>query len=292
MPSTKLHIGFIGLGLMGKPMALNLQAAGHRLFVHNRSSAVVDELAGQGMRVCASPAEIAGRADIVILMLPDTAAVEKVLFGEFGLLENLGRGQVVVDMGTTDVTATRGFAKRVEAKGAAYVDAPVSGGQIGAQEGSLAVMVGARPQDFERVRPVLEVLGKNVTHVGEIGAGQVAKAANQVIVGLTIGAVAEAIHLARCCGVDPARMRAALQGGFAWSRIMEVHGQRMIDEQFEPGGRVTTQKKDLEQALALAKRVGASMPATGLNLELYEKLVAQGHGGLDHSALIKVLESS
>lgn len=290
MPPKKLHIGFIGLGLMGKPMALNLHAAGHRMFINNRSAVAMDELAAVGMRACASPAEVAERADMVILMLPDTPAVEKVLFGDFGLFDNLTPGQLVVDMGTTEVMATRRFAKRIEAKGAGFVDAPVSGGQIGAKEGNLAIMVGARTRDFERVRPVMEVLGQNVTHVGEVGAGQVVKAANQVIVGLTIGAVAEAIHLAKCSGVDPSRMRAALKGGFAWSRIMEVHGQRMIDEQFEPGGKSTTQKKDLEQALALAKQVGASMPATRLNLELYEKLVAQGHGGLDHSALIKVLE--
>lgn len=230
MQSTTLHIGFIGLGLMGKPMALNLQAAGHRVFVNNRSTAVVEELSGKGLKACASPAEVAGRADVVILMLPDTATVDKVLFGEFGLFDNLERGQLVVDMGTTDVTATRGFAKRVESAGAGFIDAPVSGGQIGAEEGSLAIMVGARASDFERVRPIFEILGKNITHVGEIGAGQVAKAANQG-------------PLPKCCGVDASRMQAAFQGGFAWSRIMEVHGRRMIDEQFEPGGKSFTSEK-------------------------------------------------
>lgn len=290
MPPAKQHIGFIGLGLMGKPMASNLQAAGHHLYIHNRSRPVVEELVARGMKACASPSEVAERADIVFLMLSDTPAVEKVLFDKYGLVGNLRRDQVVVDMGTTDATATRRFAERVEAKGARYVDAPVSGGQVGASEASLTIMVGADRRDFDRIEPLLRLLGRNITLVGEVGAGQVAKAANQVIVGLTIGAVAEAINLARACGVDPARMRAAFEGGFAWSRVMELHGQRMIDEQFEPGGKGSTQRKDLEQALALADRVGARMPATRLGLELYEEMVARGWGDLDHSALIKVLE--
>jgi len=290
MLQSKPHIGFIGLGLMGRPMASNLHAAGYRVFIHNRSRPVVDELAASGLKACASPAEVAERADIVILMLSDTGAVEKVLFGDYGLVATLSRGQVVVDMGTTDVTATRGFARRVAEQGAHYVDAPVSGGQVGASDADLTIMVGAAAGDFERLQPVFEVLGGNITHVGETGAGQVAKAANQVIVGLTIGAVAEAINLARCSGVDPARMREAFKGGFAWSRVMELHGQRMIDEAFEPGGKCSTQKKDLKQALALAEQVGARMPATRLNLELYEKMVAKGWGDLDHSALIRILE--
>lgn len=275
---------------MGKPMASNLSAAGHQLFIHNRSRPAVDELAARGMKACDSPAEVAERADIVFLMLSDTPAVEEVLFDRYGLASSLGRGRMVVDMGTTDAIATRGFAGRLVDQGARYVDAPVSGGQVGAVEASLSIMVGAARPDFERIRPVLELLGRNITLVGEVGAGQVAKAANQVIVGLTIGAVAEAINLARACGVDPARMRAAFEGGFAWSRVMELHGQRMIDECFEPGGKSATQLKDLEQALALADHVGAKMPATRLNRELYEQLVTRGDGGLDHSALIKALE--
>lgn len=178
MAQTTLHVGFIGLGLMGKSMALNLHAAGHRLFVHNRSRAVVDELAARGMKACASPGEVAGRADIIILMLTDTPAVERVLTGQFGLLDKLGRGQVVIDMGTTDAIATRRFAAQVDKAGAHYVDAPVSGGQIGASDATLTIMAGARHADFERVRPVLELLGRNITHVGEVGTGQVAKAAN------------------------------------------------------------------------------------------------------------------
>ena len=290
MATSRQYIGFIGLGLMGRPMASNLHAAGHQLYIHNRSRPAVDELSALGMKACASPAEVGERADIVFLMLPDTPAVEQVLFDSYGLAAGLGRGRMVVDMGTTDAAATRRFAERVEDRGARYVDAPVSGGQVGAAEAGLSIMVGAERRDFERVEPLLRALGRNITRVGEVGAGQVAKAANQVIVGLTIGAVAEAITLARACGVDPARMRAAFEGGFAWSRIMELHGQRMIDEQFEPGGKSSTQRKDLEQALALAERVGAMMPATRLNLELYDELVAGGWGDLDHSALIKVLE--
>lgn len=290
MTQSKLHIGFIGLGLMGKPMASNLHAAGHQMYIHNRSRGAVEELAALGMKACASPSEVAERADIMILMLSDTPAVEEVLFGRFGILDNLARGQVVIDMGTTDAMATRRFAERVEEKGARFVDAPVSGGQVGATEASLSIMVGAERSDFERIRPVLEQLGRNITLVGEVGAGQVAKAANQVIVGLTIGAVAEAINLARACGVDPARMRAAFEGGFAWSRVMELHGLRMIEERLEPGGKSATQLKDLEQALDLAERVGAKMPATRLSRDLYDELVARGEGDLDHSALIRVLE--
>lgn len=292
MPPTTHHLGFIGLGLMGKPMASNLHAAGHRLYIHNRSRAPVDELAERGMKACASPAEVAERADIIFLMLSDTPAVEQVLIDRYGLLGSLDRDQMLVDMGTTDAMATRQFADRVVSRGGRYVDAPVSGGQVGATDASLSIMVGASRRDFERIKPLLGLLGRNITLVGDVGAGQVAKAANQVIVGLTIGAVAEAITLARACGVDPARMRAAFEGGFAWSRIMELHGQRMIEEQFEPGGRSSTQRKDLYEALKLADGVGARMPATRLNLELYDELVDQGWGDMDHSALIKVLESS
>jgi len=291
MSSNLPHLGMIGLGLMGRPMAVNLNAAGYRVFIHNRSRQVVDELAEAGLRACASPAEVAGRAEIIILMLTDTDAVDKVLSGRFGILQTITRDQVLMDMGTTDVLSTRRFADRVRKRGARYVDAPVSGGQVGASEAALSIMVGAARADLERVRPVLEVLGRNITHVGEVGAGQVAKTANQVIVGLSIGAVAEAFNLARCCGVDPARLRQALAGGFASSRVLELHGQRMIDECFEPGGRSTTQCKDLRQALELAVKVGARMPATQLNLELFEELVRRGLGDRDHSALIKVFEA-
>lgn len=283
-------IGFIGLGLMGKPMARHLRKAGYTMVIHNRSREVVKELAGAGMSAAASPREVAVRADAVIVMVSDTPAVEEVLLGDEGVLEGVGPTVLVIDMGTTAVEATRRFAARIEAAGGKFVDAPVSGGQVGAVEAGLTIMAGGTPEDFARARPLFEVLGRQITHVGPCGAGQVAKAANQVIVGLTISAVAEALSLARRSGVDPAAVREALRGGFAWSRVMELHGQRMIDGDFHPGGKVTTQRKDLQQALALARMVGARIPVTELVCSLYDELIARGDGGLDHSALIKVLE--
>jgi 2-hydroxy-3-oxopropionate reductase len=283
-------IGFIGLGLMGKPMARNLHKAGYRLVVHNRSRGPVDELAAEGMTPADSPREVTGQSDAVILMLSDTPAVERVLLGDDGVLTGLKPGQLVIDMGTTAVEATRRFAGEVEAAGGVYVDAPVSGGQVGAVEAGLTIMCGGTPEAFDRARPLLEAMGKQITHVGAIGAGQVAKAANQVIVGLTISAVAEALHLAVRSGVDPAAVREALRGGFAWSRIMELHGQRMIDGEFQPGGKSTTQRKDLQQALEQAAEVGARMPVTELVRDLYDELIARGDGDLDHSALIRILE--
>lgn len=284
-------IGFIGLGLMGRPMSLNLQRAGGQLVIHNRSRGVVDELAAHGMQPADSPKEVAERTPTVILMVSDTPAVEQVLLGEGGIIHGLQAGSLVIDMGTTTVLATRRFAERVKAAGAAYVDAPVSGGQVGAEAASLAIMVGASESAFARAKPIFEALGQNITHVGDIGAGQVAKAANQIIVGLTIGAVAEALTLAKRAGVDPAKVREAFAGGFAASRILEVHGKRMIDETFEPGGKATTQRKDIAQALDLARELGVDLPATTLNRELYDRLIERGDGDLDHSALIKVLES-
>lgn len=283
-------IGFIGLGLMGKPMARNLHKAGYTVTVHNRSREAVEELAAEGMTAASSPRDAAERSEAVILMLPDTPTVEQVLLGEEGVVAGMTPGLLVVDMGTTAVEATRRFAEAVEKAGGVYVDAPVSGGEVGAVEAGLTIMCGGTPEGFERARPILEAMGKHITHVGACGAGQVAKAANQVIVGLTISAVAEALHLAERSGVDPARVREAVRGGFAWSRIMELHGQRMIEGNFQPGGKSSTQRKDLQQALEQAQTVGARMPVTGLVRDLYDELVAQGQGGLDHSALIKVLD--
>lgn len=283
-------IGFIGLGLMGKPMARHLFEAGYGMVVHNRSRAVVDELAAEGMTPADSPREVAARTDASILMLPDTPAVEQVLRGDDGVLAGLAPGRLVVDMGTTAIDATRRFAREIEAAGGAFVDAPVSGGQVGAIEAGLTIMCGGTPEAFARARPLLEVMGKRITHVGDSGAGQVAKAANQVIVGVTISAVAEALNLARRSGVDPAAVREALEGGFAWSRIMELHGQRMIDGNFQPGGKSSTQRKDLQQALEQAQTVGARMPVTEVVRSLYDELIAQGRGDLDHSAVFKVLD--
>ncbi len=283
-------IGFIGLGLMGKPMARNLKAAGADIVIHNRSQGVIGELAGAGMTPAESPADVAGQADTVILMLPDTAAVESVLLGPDGVVSGLRPGGLVIDMGTTKVMATRAFARDVEAAGGHYIDAPVSGGTIGAEGGSLTIMAGGADDALQRAMPIFGVLGQSTTHVGPVGTGQVAKAANQVIVGLNIGAVAEALVLARKAGADPAKVREALRGGFADSRILEVHGQRMIDGAFEPGGKCVTQRKDMDQALELAAELGFEMPATALSRDLYDKAIEAGFGDLDHSALIKAID--
>jgi 2-hydroxy-3-oxopropionate reductase len=283
-------IGFIGLGLMGKPMVLNLHKAGARLVLHNRSQEVVRDLVALGMASAPTPASTAEEAEAVILMLPDTPAVETVLFGTNGVIGGLRPGSLVIDMGTTKVTATRRFAEAVNGAGGDYVDAPVSGGTIGAESGELIIMAGGSDAAMAQAMPIFEVLGKRTTHVGGVGTGQVAKAANQVIVGLNIGAVAEALTLARNAGADPAKVREALQGGFADSRILEVHGQRMISGDFRPGGKCVTQRKDLFQALELAGELGFELPATRLCMKLYDKVITAGHGELDHSALIKVLE--
>lgn len=284
------HVGLIGLGFMGKPMARNLAAVGAIMTVHNRSRASVDELVAEGMTPAASPSEVAANCDIIITMLSDTPAVAAVLTGPGGVFEGLSAGKLVIDMGTTKVPETRSFAKTAAENDALYVDAPVSGGTIGAENGTLTIMAGGADDAFLRAQPVLSVLGERITHVGPVGTGQVAKAANQVIVGLNIGAVAEALALARRAGADPAKVREALSGGFADSRILEVHGQRMIDGAFKPGAKSTIQRKDMDQALELAGQLGLDMPATSLSRDLYDKLIADGGGDLDHAALIKAID--
>ena len=283
-------IGFIGLGLMGKPMCLNLVKAGANLVVTNRSPGPGHEMAEAGAVSVNTPEEVAAGARIIIMMVADTTAVESVLLGENGLIHQLQEGTLVIDMGTTAVPATREFAQQVVAKGGDYVDAPVSGGTIGAESGNLTIMAGGTEAGFSRALPVLQVLGGRVTHVGAVGAGQVAKAANQVIVGLNIGAVAEALALAKAAGVDPGKVREALQGGFADSRILEVHGQRMVESDYRLGARCTTQRKDMHQALEFADILGLDMPATALSQELYDRLIKAGGADLDHSALFKLLD--
>lgn len=283
-------IGIIGLGLMGKPMARNLAKAGATLIIHNRSQAVVGELAAEGMTPASSPADVARQSETTILMLTNTPAVELVVAGENGVLEGLQEGGVVIDMSTTKVPATRDLAKATEAKGGAYVDAPVSGGTIGAEAGTLTIMAGGTASAIECSKPIFDVLGSKLTHVGDVGAGQIAKAANQMIVGLNIGAVAEALTLAKRAGADPALVRQAIQGGFADSKILEVHGQRMLDGDFTPGAHCTVQRKDMDQAVELAASLGLELPATKLNRSLYDKVIDQGHGQLDHAALIKAIE--
>ena len=285
------RIGFIGLGLMGKPMARNLAAAGAEMWVHNRSQPSVDELVAEGMHRGGTPAALAAACDIVICMLTDTPAVEKVILdAKDGIIAGLMPGTLVIDMSTTKVPATRAFAKAIEDKGGQYVDAPVSGGTIGAEAATLTIMAGGTDDAFARAEPVLDALGQKITHVGNVGAGQVAKAANQVIVGLNIGAVAEALTLAKHAGVDPARVREALGGGFADSRVLDVHGQRMVDDSFAPGARATVQRKDMDQALEFACELGIDLPATALSRDLYDRLIASGGGDLDHAALIKAID--
>lgn len=282
-------IGFIGLGLMGRPMARHLRNAGAAMVICNRSQEVVRALTAEGMRAAASPAEVAAAAETIVLMLPDTPGVETVLLGDGGVVPALRPGCLVIDMGTTKVTETRRFAAAVRDAGGDYVDGPVSGGTIGAEQGTLTIMAGGSAEGMTRAQPLFDVLGQRTTHVGDVAAGQIAKAANQVIVGLNIGAVAEALTLARRAGADPAKVRAALRGGFADSRILEVHGQRMVDDDFRPGGKCTTQRKDLAQALELADSLGFDLPATRLCMALYDRVIAAGHGDLDHAALIKAL---
>jgi 2-hydroxy-3-oxopropionate reductase len=285
---TDKIIGFIGLGLMGRPMCRNLIKAGISPVVYNRSPQPRQELAREGAVAASSPAEVAEKAEIIVMMVADTPAVENVLIGPDGILQSLRPGTLLVDMGTTAVPVTRRLATLVEEKGALYVDAPVSGGTIGAETGTLTIMAGGSEQAFATALPLLKLLGERITHVGATGAGQVAKAANQVIVGLNIGAVSEALALAKAAGVDPAKVREALRGGFADSRILEVHGRRMVEGVFTPGARCTTQRKDMNQALELAAELGLDMPATALSRDLYDRLIGAGGADLDHAALYRL----
>ena len=286
-PLAGWRIGFIGLGLMGKPMCLNLLSAGAELCVFNRSATAIDEIKNTKVTVMADPAAVAAEVDLVILMLADTPAVEQVLFAERGVAQGVNANSLIVDMGTTATLATREFARRLADKGARYIDAPVSGGQIGAKEATLSIMAGGEAVDIDAVMPVFEAIGRLVTHVGPVSSGQVIKAVNQVIVGLTIGAVSEALAVAKRAGVDLEKAQQALMGGHASSRILQEHGTRMINQTFEPGGKVVTQAKDMQQALDLAAELGVDLPATALNLTLYKHLIENGLGALDHSALYK-----
>jgi 2-hydroxy-3-oxopropionate reductase len=286
--STTPRIGFIGLGIMGRPMAHNLVKAGHALAVHSRSPGPVDELVAAGARRCESPAEVAATTDVVITMLPDTPDVEQVAGGTDGLLAAGRSGLLVIDMSTIDPIATREIAARFQQLGAGYVDAPVSGGEQAAIDGALSIMVGGSDDDVARAMPILEALGKTITHIGGVGAGQVAKAANQLVVGMTIQAVAEALALAEGAGVDPVKVRQALLGGFAASRVLEVHGQRMIDRNFRPGFRLRLHLKDARIIDRTATSVGLRSLAFGEVLERLGRLTDAGHGELDHSALFLV----
>jgi 2-hydroxy-3-oxopropionate reductase len=282
-------VGFIGLGIMGKPMARNLLGAGFDLVVHSRSAGPVDEVVEAGARRASSPAEVAGACDTLITMLPDTPDVEAVLFGDAGAAAALRTGSLAVDMSTISPLATRDFAARLGASGVAFLDAPVSGGEKGAIDGALSIMIGGRAEDVARAMPLFEAMGKTIVHVGDSGAGQVAKACNQLVVASTIEAVAEALTLAGQAGVDPARVREALLGGFAGSKIMEMHGQRMLDDNFQPGFRARLHLKDARIVLDTAHGLGVPVPAFEPVAAALARLVDEGGGDLDHSALITLV---
>ncbi|MBN4095279.1 MULTISPECIES: 2-hydroxy-3-oxopropionate reductase [Methylobacterium] len=285
-----MNIGFIGLGIMGTPMAGHLIAAGHSLFLKTRRS-VPEALLAAGGTACATAAEVAERADTIILMLPDTPDVEQVLFETDGVAEGLSPGKTVIDMSSIAPLATKDFAARIAERGGAYLDAPVSGGEVGAKNAALSIMVGGEAGTFARAEPLFAAMGKTVTHVGPVGSGQVAKVANQIIVALTIEAVAEGLLFASKAGADPAKVRQAITGGLATSRILELHGARMIERTFDPGFRIGLHQKDLNLALDNARTLGLSLPATALAQQLFSACVAQGGAAWDHSAMVKALEA-
>jgi 2-hydroxy-3-oxopropionate reductase len=289
MPSSSLKIGFIGLGIMGAPMAGHLVKAGHDVFVFTRGK-MPESIAESRATKCLNARGVAERADIVILMVPDTPNVAEALFGADGIAAGLSAGKVVVDMSSISPIETKVFAKKINALGCDYLDAPVSGGEVGAKNATLSIMVGGSEATFERVKPVFELMGKNITLVGGNGDGQTAKVANQIIVALNIEAVAEALLFAAKAGADPARVRQALMGGFASSKILEVHGERMVKRTFDPGFRIALHQKDLNLALSSARALGVSLPNTATAQELLNSCVAHGGAAWDHSGMVKALE--
>ena len=284
-----MNLGFIGLGIMGQPMVGHLMAAGHTLFVQSRSGVPAEVLA-QGAKACGTPAEVAQKADIIFTMVPDTPHVQDVLFGEHGIAKGLTAGKTVVDMSSISPIATKGFAAQINALGCDYLDAPVSGGEVGAKAASLTIMVGGSEAAFNKVQPLFAVMGKNITLIGENGSGQTCKVANQIIVALNIEAVGEALLFAAKAGADPAKVRQALMGGLATSRILELHGERMIKRTFNPGFRIELHQKDLNLALEGAKAMGLSLPNTANAQQLMNTCVAHGGAAWDHSGLVRALE--
>jgi 2-hydroxy-3-oxopropionate reductase len=284
-----MKVGFIGLGIMGRPMAQNLLAAGHTLFAHDLKP-VPEELRAKGAVPCGSGEEVARQVEVVITMVPDTPHVAEALFGPKGVAAGLSPGKIVVDMSSISPIETKGFARRVEELGCRYLDAPVSGGEVGAKSGTLTIMVGGPEETFQKVKPLFEAMGKNVTRVGENGDGQTCKVANQIIVALNIEAVGEALLFASKMGADPAKVRQALMGGFASSRVLEVHGERMIQRSFQPGFRIELHQKDLRLALDNARQAGVSLPNTATAQELFSACAAHGGKAWDHSGLVRALE--
>jgi 2-hydroxy-3-oxopropionate reductase len=283
-------IGFIGLGIMGRPMALNLIKAGHALNLYSRSG-VAGELTDAGGMACANAKDVAARSDVIITMVPGTNDVELVLFGPNGVGDGLSAGKIVVDMSSISPFATRAFASRINALGCEYLDAPVSGGDVGARNASLTIMVGGSQRAFDEVKPIFDAMGRNVTLIGPNGDGQTCKVANQIIVALTIEAVAEALVFASKAGADPVKVRQALMGGFASSRILEVHGERMIARRFDPGARIELHQKDLHLALEGARALGVALPNTASAEQLFNACVALGGARWDHSAMVRALEA-
>ena len=283
-------IGFIGLGIMGRPMAGHLQQGGHELFVVRHRSPLPEEILHGGATECATSREVAEKSELIITMVPDTPDVERVLFGDEGVAAGLSEGKIVIDMSSISPIATREFAGKIGELGCRYVDAPVSGGEVGAKNAALTIMVGADEETFAQVEPVFKLMGKNITLVGENGAGQTCKVANQIVVALNIEAVSEALLFASKAGVDPARVREALMGGFAGSKILEVHGERMIKRTFDPGFRIRLHQKDLNLALEGARALGVSLPNTAMAQELFNACVAADGADWDHSAMVRALE--
>jgi 2-hydroxy-3-oxopropionate reductase len=284
------NVGFIGLGIMGRPIAEHLLAAGHRLLTSTQYKEPPAALIERGLQGLRTPKAVAEAADVIVLMLPDTPQVEEVLFGENGVAQGISAGKIVVDMSSISPLATRTFADKITALGADYLDAPVSGGEVGAKAATLTIMVGGPETAFARVRPLFEALGKNITLVGGHGDGQTAKVANQIIVALTIEAVAEGLLFASRAGADPVKVRQALMGGLASSRILELHGERMIKRTFNPGFRIRLHQKDLDLALSAARSLRLSLPNTALCQQLFQSCAAHGGADADHSGLVMALE--
>ena len=284
-----MKIGFIGIGIMGAPMAGHLLDAGHEVAVNSRS-AIRQEVLDKGAKEVATAREAAEHGEVIIIMVPDTPDVEKVLFGENGVADGLSAGKIVIDMSSISPVETKQYAEKINALDCKYLDAPVSGGEVGARAGTLTIMVGGDQETFDKAKPLFDLMGQNVTLVGGNGDGQTCKVANQIIVGLTIEAVGEALLFAAKAGADPARVREALMGGFASSKILEIHGERMIKRTFDPGFRIELHQKDLNLALANARKLQMSLPNTATAQELFNSVAAQGDQGLDHSAMVLALE--
>ncbi|HWC62855.1 MAG TPA: 2-hydroxy-3-oxopropionate reductase [Rhizomicrobium sp.] len=290
-----MNIGFVGLGLMGRPMAGHLLKGGHKVFANDlfliqNNKPLPEELAAAGAVEVKSLKELAAKSDVIITMVPDTPDVAAALFGEGGIASGLSAGKIVVDMSSISPIETKEFAGRIEKLGCDYVDAPVSGGEVGAKNASLTIMCGGKEAIFNKVKPLFELMGKNITLVGEAGAGQITKVANQIIVALNIQAVSEALLFASRAGADPAKVRQALMGGFASSRILEVHGERMIKRTFDPGFRIELHSKDLNLALSNARKMGISLPNTAIAQEMFNSCIGNGDAKKDHSALVTALE--